>query len=127
MQLFELSTPTETPRRLTQSVLQITEMLGMYQAELARVLGLQCGDIGELSSGRRCLELNTQAWRQALLFVEMYQALYALHCGDGVAMYHWLRSTHDGLESSPHLLMVDHHQLGRVVDHLQAQQDKTKR
>ena len=122
MQLFELNNPAETPRRLTQSVIQVTEMLGMYHAELARVLGLQCGDIGELSSGKRCLQENTDAWRQALLFVEMYQLLYALHRGDGVAMYHWLRSTPAEFTDSPHLLMVDHHQLSEIVAYLQKQQ-----
>lgn len=43
------------PQRLTPAVLQAAGMLGMYRAELARVLHLQCGDIGELTSMRKTL------------------------------------------------------------------------
>jgi hypothetical protein len=40
---------------LTQAVLPICQMLGMYQAKLARVLGLQCGDIGDFAAAKSTL------------------------------------------------------------------------
>ncbi|MGD2112489.1 MAG: hypothetical protein PVI50_03820 [Gammaproteobacteria bacterium] len=105
--MFRIDDVAADPRRLTQSVLQVTDLLGIYQAELTRVLGIHCGDVGQLASGRRCLEAGTPARRQARLFVRLYQALYARHRGDGAAMCRWLRV--------PHLLIVDDGRLADVV------------
>ena len=96
-------------------------MLDLYQAELARVLKVRCGDIGELSSGQRCLEPGTEAWRQAQMFVRFYQALYRSRDGDGVAMRHWLRIDNADLTGVPHLIIVDDGELERVVKYLESQ------
>jgi hypothetical protein len=40
---------------LTRCALQITILPDLYQAELAHVPGIHCGDIGLLASGRQCL------------------------------------------------------------------------
>jgi hypothetical protein len=77
----------DDPRRFTQSVLRATDLLGFCQAELARMLTLQCGDIGQPASARRDLAPGSTAWRQARLFVRLYRALYLRHYGDGTAMY----------------------------------------
>lgn len=113
--VFEISSAGTDPRRLTQTVTQITTFLDLYHAELARILGVKCADIGQLTSGRRCLEPGSMAWRQACLLLRLYQALFSLSGGDGVAMRHWLRVRHRGLGGSPHLLMVDDGRLADVV------------
>lgn len=87
----------------------------MYHAELARILGLQCGDIGELANGKATIECNTHAWEQAVQFVRMYQLLYKKFEGNGIAMYHWLRTDCPELGCSPHLAMVDHHRLPDIL------------
>ena len=117
--VFEIKAAGGDPRALTQSVLQITSLLDLFQAELARVLRLQCGDIGELASAQRCLEPGTEAWQQALLFVRFYRALYQKTGGDGVAMRHWLRVNDAGLGGMPHRLIVDDDQLQKVVTYLE--------
>ncbi len=111
--VFRIDDVADDPRRLTQSVLQITALLGLYQAELARILCIKCGDIGQLASGRRCLEPGSEPWRQARRLVRLYQALYARQDGNGAAMCHWLRVPQPVLGGVPHLLMVDD---GRLVD-----------
>ena len=103
-------------KSLTQAVLQITQMLGMYQAELARVLGLQCSDIGAFASAKTTLPTGSRAWDKATLFVRLYAQLYQYHHGDAVAMYHWLRARHPELAASPLLLMVDEGRLAELVD-----------
>jgi len=118
--MFKISS-SEDPRKLTQAVLQVIDCLNMYQAELARVLHLQCADIGKLSSAKRCLEPETMAWQQALLFVRMYQALYVCFDGNGVAMTHWLRAENATLNQTPHLAIVDEDRLYEVVDYLEQQ------
>ena len=116
--VFEITGDTSDPRRLTQSVLQIIALLDMYQAELARVLCLKCGDIGELAAAQRYLVTGTEAWEQALLLVRFYRLLYQRMCGDGVAMRHWLRVENAALGGVPHLMIVDENRLADVVSYL---------
>jgi hypothetical protein len=121
--IHQIVHPGNEPRKLTQAVLQITTLLDLYQAELARVLRLKCGDIGQLASASRCLEPGTEAWDQALLYMRFYQALYTVMHGDGVAMRHWLRIRNDRLGGVPHLLIVDEDRLQQVVRYLEAAQN----
>lgn len=113
--VFEIATIPGEPRKLTQTVLQITAMLDLYQAELARLLGIRCGDIGQLASGRRCLQPDTEAWARATRFVRFYQLLFRRMAGDGVAMRHWLRIEDRQLGAVPHRLIVDEGRLHDVV------------
>ena len=117
--VFKITDDTSDPRRLTQSVLQVIDLLDMYQAELARVLCLQCGDIGELASAQRCLVTDTEAWEQAQLFVRFYRLLYDRMSSDGVAMRHWLRVENAALGGVPHLMIVDENRLADVVSYLE--------
>ena len=119
--VFDIAPETSDPRKLTQSVLQIIDLLDMYQAELARVLRMKCGDIGELSSARRCLETGSGHWQQALLFVRFYRLLFERMSGDGVAMRHWLRVENSGLGGVPHLMIVDDDRLAEVVSFLEGE------
>ncbi|MGD8629463.1 MAG: hypothetical protein PVH38_04765 [Gammaproteobacteria bacterium] len=113
--VYQIAETIDEPRRLTQAVLQIVDMLGLYQAELARILRLKCGDIGRLAAAQQCLEAATPAWGQAQLLVRCYRALYVVHNGDGVAMRHWLRVSEASLGGVPHLLIVDDGRLADVV------------
>ena len=117
--VFEIAIETSDPRKLTQSVLQIITLLDMYQAELARVLHMKCGDIGELASARRCLETDTEHWSRALRFVRFYRLLFDSMNGDGVAMRHWLRVENTKLGGVPHLMIVDDDRLAEVVRYLE--------
>ena len=102
-------------------MIQIIDFLNMYQAELARVLNVQCSDIGELSSGQRCLQPETTEWKQALLFVRLYQILYERFDGDESLIIHWLRVDNKQLHKSPHLLIVDDNKLEEVVKFVETQ------
>jgi len=116
--VFKIEQPSESERKLSQSVIQVIELLSMYHAELARILGQQCGDIGELASGKSCLQRNTDAWQRATLFIDTYNHLYDYFEGEGVAMYHWMRAHNEHLGGTPHFLIVDHDKLRTVHDYL---------
>lgn len=116
--VFKISNAFESERKLSQSVIQVIELLGMYHAELARILGQQCSDIGALSSGQRCLIKNTEAWHQAVLFVETYHQLFDYFDGNSVAMYHWMRAHNKHLNGTPHFLIVDEGELQTIHDYL---------
>ncbi|VAW90599.1 hypothetical protein MNBD_GAMMA21-40 [hydrothermal vent metagenome] len=113
--VFEINHKLVTERQLSQSVLQITEMLGMYHAELARVLHLQCSDIGSLANGKTVLEEGSESWLHALDFLRFYQILYTHFDGDGVAMCNWMRCDHAELGKTPLLVMVDDLRIDDVV------------
>lgn len=117
--VFKIDNPCESERKLSQSVLQVIELLGMYHAELARILGKQCGDIGELSSGKTCITQNSDAWNRAALFIDIYHQLYDYFEGDSVAMYHWMRTYNKYLNGTPHLIIVDEGNLQTVHQYLQ--------
>lgn len=117
--VFRIHLDADDPRHLTRSVLQVTDLLGFLQAELARVLQLTCVDIGQLAAGRCILAPGSVAWSRGRLYVRLYRALYDLHHGDGVAMYHSLRIPHAALGGVPHLLIVDDGRLAEVVDYLE--------
>ena len=116
--VFKISNAFESERKLSQSVIQVIELLGMYHAELARILGQQCSDIGALSSGKSCLTKNSEAWHQAVLLVETYHQLFDYFDGSSVAMYHWMRSHNKYLNGTPHFLIVDECKLQTIHDYL---------
>lgn len=116
--VHKLENPADGPERLTRSVLQVTEMLGLYRAELARVLGLRCEDVGSLADRRSILGPGSDAWRNALMLVHLYELLYDHHGGDGAAMFHWLRVPCSQLGGVPLLMMVDEGCLEQVLAHL---------
>ncbi len=119
MTVFKIDQPFESERKISQSVIQVIELLSMYHAELARILGQQCADIGQLSAGQHCIEQDSYAWNQAVLFIETYHLLFDYFKGDGVAMYHWMRADNKHLDGTPHILIVDEGELKRVHDYLQ--------
>ena len=53
--VFKIDDPFNSDRKFSQSLVQVIELLGMYHAELARILGQQCGDISDLASGKNAL------------------------------------------------------------------------
>jgi len=117
--VFKIQSPFASDRKISQSVIQVIELLGMYNAELARILGQQCGDIGELTSGQKCITKNSKAWHQAVLFINTYHLLFDYFSGDSVAMYHWMRANNKNLHGTPHFLIVDDDQLQLVHDYLE--------
>lgn len=124
--VHQISATLDEPRRLTQAVLQIVDMLGLYQAELARILRLKCGDIGRLAAAQQCLEPATPAWERARLLVRCYRALYIVQQGNAVAMRHWLHVPDAALGGVPHLLIVDDGRLADVVACLEARATHTR-
>lgn len=111
-------------KALTRTVLQISQMLGMYQAELARVLGIQCGDVGAFASARAQLQSGSPPWQRARQFVSLYERLFEYCDGDAVDIFHWLRVRQPGLPETPLLLMVDEGRLEEVLAWFESAPDR---
>lgn len=114
---------TDDPRRLTHKLIYISDRLGLYHAELARVLHVQCADIGRLTSGREMLTPGTQAWRQAECFVYFHRLLHDKLRGDEVSMYHWLRAENAALKGVPLLLIIDEDRLTELITYLESERE----
>jgi len=115
MHLIKLSDVNTSEKKLTQAVLQITQMLGIYHAELARILHFQCADVGELSEAHKSLEKNSVAWLQAEKYIELYEQLYCLHNGNEALINNWLRKKHQLLQAVPLYAMVDELRIDDVL------------
>ena len=114
-----LTDPFSSPRKLSQSVVQAGEMLGLVRAEVARILGFRCENISALYDGRLLLEEGTEAWNSAVLFIRFYHALYDQMDGVESKMVHWLRANRRELDTSPFYLIIDEGKLGFVLDYLE--------
>lgn len=115
---YRLSAPFSSPRKLSQSVVQAGEMLGLVRAEVARILGFKCESISALYDGKLLLEQGTQAWQQGELFIRFYNLLYDRFDGNGARMVHWFRADNKDLGDSPFLLIIDDGELARVEAYL---------
>jgi hypothetical protein len=104
---------------LIAAVNHATEILGLYRAELARVLGLNCPDVSDSQKLELLFESNSAVRSQAELFIRFFMLLETVFANDTVLMVNWLRRENSELGTSPFLAMVDHKQLNDVVDVLQ--------
>ena len=115
MHPIKLSEVIFSEKAFTQAVLQVMQMLGLYHAELARILHLQCADIGELSDAKELLAIESESWQQAKLFIKMYELLYAQFSGEETKIYNWLRKDNKDLRGAPLYLMVDELRIEDVI------------
>lgn len=115
--------PISSPQKLSQSVVQAGEMLGLVRAEVARILGFRCENISALYDGKLILEEGTEAWDNGVLFIRFYQALYDHMDGEEPKMIHWLRGRKRELDNSPFYLIIDEGKLKQVFDYLESLPD----
>lgn len=92
-----------------------TDNLGLYRAELARILGLMCGDVAESRQLEILLDHNPESRKQAERFVFFASRLEMLFSHDRCRMTHWFRTEHKILGTSPFLAMVDENRLEEVI------------
>lgn len=115
--MLALTSPLASAADVTVAVLQVAEVLGLYQAELARILMLRCSDIADLYAGR-VIEKNSMTYNNALLFIGLYRWLYSHYAGDDVMICHWLRRYDRVTGRSPFIRIFDHGELIIIVNEL---------
>jgi len=116
MHIIKLSDVSYSEKALTQAVLQITQMLDIYHAELARILHLQCADIGELSNANNVISKNSVPWFEAEKYIELYECLYFSYDGNEALINNWLRKKNEKLQAIPLYLMVDELRIDDVLN-----------
>ena len=98
-------------------------MLDLYQAELARILHLQCADISAFCNAQTRLDPHTDSWQRSHHFIHLYQLLHRRLAADGVQMRHWLRRQHPHFGKTPQLMLVDEERLDELLEYLQSAPD----
>ena len=94
-----------------------SDSLGLYRAELARILGLKCAEVSDANMLRKLLIQDHEVRRRAERFVGFYRLLEQTFGYDDVARVHWFHRQHDALGTTPLLAIVDD---GRVDDVIRA-------
>ena len=116
MHKISLHEINHSEKTLTQAVFQVMQMLGIFHAELARILGLKCADITQLGNSQRRISADTKAWHEAEKLIKIYENLYQKYSGDEQAIYHWLRKHNRELQGVPLYLMVDELRIDDVLN-----------
>ena len=100
---------------LIASVNRATDELGLYRAELARILCLKCGDVSDSAHLESLLSDNSELRHKAERFVVFHELLENGFSGDSVAMLNWYRRDNAALDTTPFLAMVDDGRLEDVI------------
>ena len=91
------------------------DSLGLYRAELARILGLMCQDVSDSHVLEAILHDNKNAHHYAQRFIVFYNTLEKHYDGDSVTIINWFRKHNAQLETTPFLAMVDEHRIEDVI------------
>ncbi len=122
--LFKFTALDYTVKELTCSVLQAAQMLTILNAELARILNVQCQDIGHLLDAKSYIEENSEQMSSAVEFIHFYNLLHDYFMGDAVEMRHWLRVKNKRLKGIPLFIIIDEHRINDMILFLESPRDK---
>jgi len=106
---------TGTRLSLTAELNHAADSLGLYRAELARILGLMCGDVSGAGMLQTLSRADSEPRRRAERFVCIYRLLEQAFAHDDVAMVHWMRRSHASLGTTPLLAIVDDGRMDDVI------------
>lgn len=121
MHQLSLADVNHSEKSLTLALVQVSQMLGLYHAELARILHIKCKDIGDLVSANKYIPRDSQQWQYAEQFIYVYELLYIYADGDEVKIYNWLRRQQATLGATPLYMMVDEQRIDEVINWLSQQ------
>ena len=94
------------------------DSLGLYRAELARILRLLCPDVSDPEHLEKLLSDNKEVREQAERFVYFHALLEAQFPDNSTGMVHWFRKKNVRLSTTPFHAMVDHGRLEDVIAEL---------
>lgn len=105
---------------LARAATRAAALLGISQAELARILGVSAATVSRMAAGRYALQREQKAWQLAALFVRLFRSLDAVVGANEQQAQAWLASPNAALGAEPRTLLADAEGLVRVVHYLDA-------
>ncbi len=115
--------PAAPAAALTKAALRAAELLGLKDAELARVIGVSAASLSRLHRDRT-IATATKEGELAVLFVRMYRSLDAVLGGHEARMRDWLRAENYHLGGAPAKLVQTVPGLVHVIQYLDAMRAK---
>jgi len=103
---------------LSKAVVRAAALLGITQAQLARVLGVSPSTASRLQAGAYRLAPSRKEWEFALLLVRLFRSLDSIAGGEMAKR--WMESENRGLSGRPIDLVQTTEGLVRVVQYLDA-------
>lgn len=106
---------------VSQAIARASRSLGVTQAQLAGVLGVDASHVSRVLRGTSTLSPGRPAvWERALLFLRVYRSLDGFWSGSDAASRHWLATDNRALNGAPITLIQSAEGLVRVVSYLDA-------
>ena len=110
----------ERPQVLGKAVLRASEILGLNQAALAKVLGISASSVSRLLTGDFHLTEHSKEWEFATLLVRLYRGLDAIMASDETALRAWMSNQNTDLNAAPADLVITTQGLVDTVEYVDA-------
>ncbi|HFQ91665.1 MAG TPA: helix-turn-helix domain-containing protein, partial [Chromatiales bacterium] len=107
-------------RVLTTAVLNAARIMGLRQAQLARILGVSEATVSRMKQGAWQPTEHSKTWELAALLVRLFRGLDALMASDDRALQSWLHSRNQALGDAPVNLLHRVEGLVRTVEYVDA-------
>ena len=105
---------------LTKSALRAGAWLGLADADLSKVLGLDGDALTDMAAGRGYLRLGTPSAQRAITLIKIHQALTANVGLDEEAVKRWMASHNTALAGTPASLIQTEEGMRAVLAYLQS-------
>jgi transcriptional regulator with XRE-family HTH domain len=103
------------------AAVRAAELLGLSQAQLARILGMDPSTLSRRLTGRRGLHDRSREYEAALLWIRLFRGLHAVVGGQDATARAWLASPNLAFAGQrPRDLITGMEGLVRVVQYLDA-------
>ena len=105
---------------LTKSALRAGAWLGLVDADLSKVLGLDGNALTAIAGGREHLRVGTPSAQPAITLIKIHQALTANVGLDEEAVKQWMASHNTALAGTPASLIHTEEGMRAVLAYLQS-------
>lgn len=108
---------------LTKAVLRAANLLGLNDAQVARIIGVSAASLSRLRQAR-LIDPESKEGELALLFVRLYRSLDGLMSGDQDALRAWFHAPNRHLGGVPAELVQTIRGLVNAIEYLDAMRAK---
>lgn len=124
MRTASTTLPREQPARgevVLEAAARAAELMGLSQAQLARVLGMDPSTLSRRLSAGRGLDERSREYEAAVLWIRLFRSLHAVVGGQDATARAWLASPNTAFAGERPRDLIEHAEgLVRVVQYLDA-------
>lgn len=114
----EINWQQDLPQSLNAAAMQCAQRLGLYQAEMASILGVTCVEVGQMNRHQFMFAKGTKIEANAIAMIQMFNALFVFCKGSEVMMFNWIRRQQPPWPHTPLIEMVDYSGVDNVLNEL---------